>query len=191
MILSNSRGRCTLRGAVAELGPGASAASAQEAAGAEVVLLAVPWRSVIRLLDVLPPWGGQTLVDATNAVIRYTPEKTEAVDFGSRTSNQVVAAVAATARVVKAFSTLPFRSLQGPRVDDGRRVIVLSGDQADSPMTSRTRCSASLQWAALALCGLRLLRNLQLAGDVQCLPPGNSPERAGGMSGAGKFACRS
>lgn len=95
-------------------------ASAQEAAAAEVVLLAVPWRSVTRLLDVLPPWGGQTLVDATNAVIRYTPEKKEADDFGSRASNQVAAVVAATARVVKAFSTLPYCSLQGPRVDDGR-----------------------------------------------------------------------
>ncbi|MET7552391.1 hypothetical protein ABZS95_43125 [Streptomyces sp. NPDC005479] len=105
-------------------------ASAQEAAADEVVLLAVPWRSVTRLLDVLPLRGGQTLVDATNAVIKYTPEKTEADDFGSRTSNQVVAVVAATAQVVKAFSTLPYRSLQGPRVDDGRRVIVLSGNQA-------------------------------------------------------------
>ncbi|MER7810319.1 NAD(P)-binding domain-containing protein [Streptomyces sp900116325] len=46
VILSNSRGPCTLRDAVAELGSGASAASAQEAAAAELVLLAVPWRSV-------------------------------------------------------------------------------------------------------------------------------------------------
>lgn len=119
VTLSNSRGPSTLRDAVAELGPGASAASAQEAAAAEVVLLAVPWRSVTRLLDGLPPWGGQTLVDATNAVISYTPEKTEVDDFGSRTSSEVVAVVAATARVVKAFSTLPYRSLQGPRPTAG------------------------------------------------------------------------
>ncbi|MFJ8613559.1 NADPH-dependent F420 reductase [Streptomyces sp. NPDC093675] len=136
VALSNSRGPSTLGGVVRELGPGASAATAQEAAAAEVVLLAVPWRSATGLLESLPPWGGRILVDATNAVISYTPEKTEVHDFGSRTSSEVVAAAAATARVVKAFNTLPYPLfVQPPRVAGGRRVMLLSGDQADAKQT--------------------------------------------------------
>jgi predicted dinucleotide-binding enzyme len=46
VVLSNRRGPDALVDTVAELGRGASAASVEEAASLEYVLLAVPWRNV-------------------------------------------------------------------------------------------------------------------------------------------------
>src|ERR1700726_5174359 len=64
--LSNSRGPDSLRGTVHRLGPGAMAATTEEAAACEVVLLAVPWDNVPETLASLPTWKDQILIDGTN-----------------------------------------------------------------------------------------------------------------------------
>jgi hypothetical protein len=55
--LSNSRGPASLREIVSRLGPGAIAATNDEAAACEIVLLAVPWDSVPETLATLPDGG--------------------------------------------------------------------------------------------------------------------------------------
>jgi 8-hydroxy-5-deazaflavin:NADPH oxidoreductase len=52
--LSNSRGSDSLREIVNQLGPGATAATKEEAAACEMVLLAVPWDNVPETLAVFP-----------------------------------------------------------------------------------------------------------------------------------------
>src|SRR6185436_992613 len=64
--LSNSRGPDSLREIVNQLGPGAMAATREEAAACEMVLLAVPWDNVLEILAGLPTWNNQILVDGTN-----------------------------------------------------------------------------------------------------------------------------
>src|SRR5690348_2677592 len=64
--LSNSRGPDSLREIVNQLGPGAMAASKEEAAACEMVLLAVPWDNVPETLASLPKWKNQILIDGTN-----------------------------------------------------------------------------------------------------------------------------
>jgi len=64
--LSNSRGRESLRQIVNQLGPGAIAATTEEAADCELVLLAVPWGNVPETLASLPKWKNQILIDGTN-----------------------------------------------------------------------------------------------------------------------------
>ena len=54
--LSNSRGPDSLREIVNQLGPGATAATKEEAAACEIVLLAVPWDNVPETLAGLPKW---------------------------------------------------------------------------------------------------------------------------------------
>jgi 8-hydroxy-5-deazaflavin:NADPH oxidoreductase len=54
MSLPNS-----LREVVAQLGPGATAATKEEAAACEIVLLAVPWDKVPETLASLPKWNNQ------------------------------------------------------------------------------------------------------------------------------------
>jgi len=55
VVLSSRRGPDGLADKVAELGRGASAASVEEAASLEYVLLAVPWRNVESARRRLPP----------------------------------------------------------------------------------------------------------------------------------------
>jgi predicted dinucleotide-binding enzyme len=64
--LSNNRGPEGLREIVNRLGPGAMAATKEEAAACEMVLLAVPWDNVPETLASLPTWKNQILIDGTN-----------------------------------------------------------------------------------------------------------------------------
>jgi predicted dinucleotide-binding enzyme len=64
--LSNRRGPDSLREIVNQLGPGATAATKEEAAACEMVLLAVPWDTVPETLASLPRWKNQILIDGTN-----------------------------------------------------------------------------------------------------------------------------
>src|SRR5256885_9552238 len=69
VVLSSRRGPAALADQVAELGLGASAASVEDAASLEYVLLAVPWRNVEPALKGLTAWNGRVLIDATNPFV--------------------------------------------------------------------------------------------------------------------------
>ena len=129
MILSNSRGPETLADVVSEIGPNAKAGTREEAAAADVVFLSVYWPQVPGALAGLLPWDGRILIDATNAVgPGFTPR-----DLGGKFSTEVVASQARGARVVKAVNTLPRAVLAAdPRVAGGRRVLFMSGDDAQA-----------------------------------------------------------
>jgi 8-hydroxy-5-deazaflavin:NADPH oxidoreductase len=64
--LSNHRGPDSLRELIYQLGPGATAASKEEAAACEMVLLAVPWDDVVETLTGIPKWSNRILIDGTN-----------------------------------------------------------------------------------------------------------------------------
>src|SRR6202790_542238 len=85
--LSNSRGCNSLRKIVNLLGPGATAASKEEAAACEMVLLAVPWDNVPETLATLPEWNNQILIDGVNPYHgkagAFTP-----VDVGNLSTSQ-------------------------------------------------------------------------------------------------------
>src|SRR6266699_316788 len=125
--LSNSRGPDSLREIVNQLGPGAMAASREEAAACEMVLLAVPWDNVPETLASLPNWKNQILIDGTN------PFHGKAGDFrpvevGNLSTSQLVAALAPGARVVKALNNMIASNLEAdPVVDGARRVAFVSG----------------------------------------------------------------
>jgi 8-hydroxy-5-deazaflavin:NADPH oxidoreductase len=68
VVLANSRGPGTLDSVIASLPDGASAGTVEQATGARVVVLAVPWR---RLRDAVQglTWSGQIVLDATNVAL--------------------------------------------------------------------------------------------------------------------------
>ena len=127
-IVSNSRGPESLASLVSELGPHAKAGTRQEAAQADVVVLAVPWVHVRGALTDLPPWNGRILMDATNPIIE--PDF-QVADLNGRTSSEIVASLAPGARVVKAANTLLRAILAAdPNEAGGHRVLFMSGDDA-------------------------------------------------------------
>ena len=126
--LSNSRGPASLREIVSRLGPGAIAATNEEAAACEIVLLAVPWDSVPETLATLPKWKNQILLDAINPFHGRAGNFTPA-DVGNLSTSQVVAALAPGARVVKALNNMFASNLEAdPVVNGARRVAFVSAD---------------------------------------------------------------
>src|SRR5215469_12967987 len=73
IVLSSRSVPGALTGKVTELGRGASAATVEEAASLDYVLLAVPWKNVDAALRGLPAWNGRVLIDATNPFVETSP----------------------------------------------------------------------------------------------------------------------
>src|SRR6202035_2789537 len=130
--LSNGRGPDSLREIVNRLGPGAMAATKEEAATCEMVLLAVTWDNVPETLASLPKWKNQILIDGTNPFHGKAGKFTPA-DVGSLSTSQLIAALAPGARVVKALNHMIVPNLEAePVVDGARRVAFVSADDEDA-----------------------------------------------------------
>jgi 8-hydroxy-5-deazaflavin:NADPH oxidoreductase len=124
--IANSRGPESLKESVAALGPTIKAGTREDAARADIVLVAVNWTSLSAALGGLPPWEGRIVIDANNPVEAplFKP-----VNLHGLVSSQVVADLVGGARVVKAFNHLRADVLASdPRADGGRRVLFYSGD---------------------------------------------------------------
>ena len=105
IILSSRSGPDALADKVTELGSGASAATDEEAASLDYVLLAVPWKNVEAALRDLPEWNGRVLIDATNPFAETSP-KLVLADLGGIGASEIVAGFARGARIVKAFNSI-------------------------------------------------------------------------------------
>jgi predicted dinucleotide-binding enzyme len=126
VLLSNSRGPGSLTQLVSKLGKGARAVTMDEAAQAPIVVLAVPWPKVEAVLRKLPDWEGRILIDATN---HFLLPSMELADSKGRLSSEIISELAPSAKVVKALNTLYASNLaRDPKVGEGRRIILISGD---------------------------------------------------------------
>src|SRR6266478_582269 len=121
--LSNSRGPESLREVVNRLGPGAMAATTEEAAACEVVLLAVPWDNVPETLASLPKWNNQILIDGTNPFHGEAGDFTPA-DVGNLSTSQLAAALAPGAGVVNSFNHMLVLNLEAEPVRNRARRVV-------------------------------------------------------------------
>lgn len=161
--IANSRGPQSLSALTDELGPHIKAVSVSEAAQADLVFLAVNWQRIPTALKELGPWNQRILIDANNAVDSAT---LKAVELGGRPSSAVVAELAPGARVVKAFNHLFAAVLAGdPQAEGGRRVLFLSGEDADSKKTV-SELITRLGFAAIDLGDLNQGRAAQFPGGA-------------------------
>jgi predicted dinucleotide-binding enzyme len=124
VVIANSRGPDSLTSVVSALGEGVSAVTADEAAAAGIVVIAVPWDRLPEAVQGLN-WNGQVVIDATNDFA--------ADDLHGRTSSELVADLVAGARLVKAANTLGADVLgSDPHEAGGQRVVFVSGDDVDA-----------------------------------------------------------
>jgi 8-hydroxy-5-deazaflavin:NADPH oxidoreductase len=137
IIVSNSRGPETLADFVADLGPGATAGTKQQAAACDIVILATLWVHVpAALKDV--DWRNRILIDATNAHMDSKPDISLAgvtrsrAALKGRTSSELIAEMALGARLVKSISNIPMEWIQDFSNDKPRAVIFTSGDDEEA-----------------------------------------------------------
>lgn len=110
---------------VDEVGSGLTPASAPEAAGVGLVVLAVPFDAVEDLLTDIGPLPGALLIDATNAWGGWDDRP------GELTSSQAVARWAPEATVVKALNTVHANRLTDAASPAGGALAVpVAGDDA-------------------------------------------------------------
>jgi predicted dinucleotide-binding enzyme len=129
VVIANSRGPESLNPVVDALGAGITAGTTDDAARCSIVALAVPWANVHDALAQLS-WSGEIVIDTTNAVLIPSLEP---LPLGGRTSSEIVAQLVSGARVVKAANTFAADVLGAdPRDAGGRRVLFVSGDDADA-----------------------------------------------------------
>jgi 8-hydroxy-5-deazaflavin:NADPH oxidoreductase len=125
-IISNSRGPDSLKHTTREFGALIQPGTREQAARADIVIVAVNWTKLPAALAGLSDWGGRIVIDANNPIEAplFKP-----VDLNGRVSSEVFADLVPGARVVKAFNHLRADVLSGdPRADGGRRVLFYSGD---------------------------------------------------------------
>lgn len=133
VVLSNSRGPESLSEMVRLLGNGASAGTIMEAASQEIVLLAVPWIKINEAVIGLPHWNNRIVIDATNQFLSLEPE-VKIANVEPLTSSEAVARALPGARVIKAFSSMYAKYIEG-EVADGRRVLFYAGDDPEAKAT--------------------------------------------------------
>ena len=145
-IISNSRGPESLKDLAGQLGSSVKAGTTEEAAAADIVLVAVRWVDVARVLSSLPPWNNRIVIDATNPVAFLEPGSPDAndpnnplaaygikvVDLHGRDSSAVFSEKVKGARVVKAFNHLDVRTLAPKSSNGSQTVLFFSGDEAQA-----------------------------------------------------------
>ena len=142
--IANRRGPKSLTGLVGELGASIKAGTVEEAASADIVLVAVRWVDLEKALGGLPAWNGRIVIDGTNPVALLDPDSPDAkdpnnplaaygikaIDLGGKHSSEVFRKFVPGARVVKAFNHLDVNVLPEPAASGGQRVLFYSGDDA-------------------------------------------------------------
>ena len=124
-IIANSRGPDSLKESVQHLST-IEAGTREEAARANVVLIAVNWTKLPAAVAGLPAWHGRIVIDANNPVEAPLFKR---VELHGLVSSQVVAELVKGARLLKAFNHLRAAILvSDPRTEGGRRVLFYSGD---------------------------------------------------------------
>jgi predicted dinucleotide-binding enzyme len=136
VVMSNSRGPETLAALVAELGPTARAATADEAAKAgDIVVVTIPLKNY-RAVPV-EPLAGKIVIDTNN----YYPQRDGHIpelDSESTTTSELLQAHLPKSKVVKAFNHIYAAQITTdgrPAGTGNRRGLVIAGNDAAAKAT--------------------------------------------------------
>jgi len=133
VVIANSRGPETLADLVAELGPRAKAATAEDAAAAaDVAVVTVP----LHALDKLPAeqLAGKIVLDTNNYYFERDG-RIEALDKGETTTSELVQRALPDSKIAKAFNHIYASEITAdakPAGDPERRALATAGDDAEA-----------------------------------------------------------
>lgn len=133
VVIANSRGPETLADLVAELGPNARAATAEDAAAAaDVAVVTVP----LRAIDDLPAeqLAGKIVLDTNNYYFERDGH-IDALDKGETTTSELVQRALPNSRIAKAFNHIFASEITSdgtPAGTPNRRALATAGDDAEA-----------------------------------------------------------
>jgi predicted dinucleotide-binding enzyme len=133
VVLSNSRGPDTLVDLVAELGDGARAGTAEEAAAeGDIVVVTIPLKAYREVP--VAPLRGKVVIDTNN----YYPDRDGHIaelDDESTTTSELLQAHLPESHVVKTFNNIfapHLASLARPHGDPERSALLIAGDDGEA-----------------------------------------------------------
>src|SRR4029453_18632491 len=136
VVIGNSRGPDTLAELVAELGPRARAATAEDAAKTgEIVVVSIPLKNYREVP--VAPLAGKVVIDTNN----YYPQRDGHIaelDNESTTTAELLQAHLPTSKVVKAFNHIYAAELTThgqPSGSQNRRALVIAGNDPQAKAT--------------------------------------------------------
>jgi 8-hydroxy-5-deazaflavin:NADPH oxidoreductase len=123
-VVFGSRDPARAAKVVRATGAAGAASYAEAASGADVVILAVPWKAMDETLPALGKLTGKVIVDIS------VPYGKEVEALGTRSSGEVVQKKLRGARVVKGWSHVFAKFLTDPDVDGIESSVLIAGDDA-------------------------------------------------------------
>lgn len=123
-VVFGSRDPARAARVVRATGAAGAASYAEAASGADIVILAVPWKAMDETLPALGKLTGKVIVDIS------APYGKEVEALGTRSSGEVVQKKLRGARVVKGWSHVFAKFLTDPDVDGIESSVLIAGDDA-------------------------------------------------------------
>lgn len=123
-VVFGSRDPARAAKVVRATGAAGAASYAEAASGADIVILAVPWKAMDETLPALGKLTGKVIVDIS------APYGKEVEALGTRSSGEVVQKKLRGARVVKGWSHVFAKFLTDPDVDGIESSVLIAGDDA-------------------------------------------------------------
>jgi 8-hydroxy-5-deazaflavin:NADPH oxidoreductase len=123
-VVFGSRDPARAAKVVRATGAAGAASYAEAASGADIVILAVPWKAMDETLQALGKLTGKVIVDIS------APYGKEVEALGTRASGEVVQKKLQGARVVKGWSHVFAKFLTDPDVDGIESSVLIAGDDA-------------------------------------------------------------
>ena len=127
---SRTPGSDKVRALLDASGPRARSASIREGvADCDVVVVATPWPVTLKAIDSAGSIDGKIVVDCTNAL---KPDLSTPSLPADTSAAEQIAAHAQGARVVKAFNTIPYTTMEDPTFGKQRADLFLCGDDEEA-----------------------------------------------------------
>lgn len=134
VAISNTKGPESLKQLVAEIGPNAKAATVEDTIKfGEVILLAIRWTQR-NSLPHAQLFENKIVIDAINAYATDGDGNFQPAPLGDTTSSEEILKLMPGARLVKAFNTMYFETLQtgGSSIPEKRLVLFIAGDDSEA-----------------------------------------------------------
>lgn len=132
VLLTNNKGAASLKEKAAHIGSLAIPADLKDIVNADVLFLTVRWSHLKQVAEDVPNLEGKILVDVTNPIL----DNMSYDDLKGKAASEIVQELFPKTRVVKTLNHYFLKWIDAdPKVDNGKRIAFVSGDDTDAKNT--------------------------------------------------------